>query len=80
MKLFNETESKGKKEASRTLLFRFYGSDKEKISWGQIISDKQLVEQLYADSEVLEKINKHWKEPLSTLLSIVHYRKGGHRK
>ncbi len=74
------SESVGKKEVSLKLLSGFYGGQKNKIDWKQLISDQQLAEQLYADSAVLNKVNQHWKEPLSTLLHIVHYRKGGRRK
>ena len=71
------SESKGKKDASRKLLSGLYGSDMEKIYWKNLISDKQLAEQLYSCPDALRRVNEHWKEPLSTLLHIVHYRKGG---
>ena len=74
------SESNGKKEASRKLLSGLYGSDKDKINWKHLISDKQLAEQLYSNPDAIMRINKHWKEPLSTLLHIVHYRKGGRRR
>lgn len=71
------SESEGKRDAAVKLLGRFYGREQNQIDFDKLISDKQLLGELYRNEYVFGLIKKEWKEPILTLLHMAHYQKGG---
>lgn len=67
------SEDVGKKKNTSELIKRFYGN--KTIDYKQIIKDEQLWEEVNSNSVVYEMVKKHWKEPLFTLLHMIHYQK-----
>nr|MCR4902768.1 hypothetical protein [Butyrivibrio sp.] len=70
------SESKGKKENSMDFIKEFYGEDSKTIDFAKMIEDKNILVEVSNTPDVLERLKHSWKEPLLTLLHMVHYQKG----
>lgn len=70
------SESQGKRDASIRLLKEFYGENNTEIDWKKIMSDDAFYRALSKNEKVFEQVRKRWKEPLLTLLHMLHYQKG----
>ena len=75
------SESAGKKANSITLLKEFYGekADQE-VDYNKLVKDKTLLKEIENNDIVYNKLKLHWKEPLFTLLHMVHYQKKGAKR
>lgn len=69
------SDSKGKKENTIKLLNDFYGDALDEISLDKIIRDKELLKEIAVNKEVHNMVQQQWKEPLYTLLHMMHYNK-----
>ena len=74
------SESDGKKKKSQELVDEIYGTGKTVADLEKLLSgsdNKRLIEDIESDKELQDMLMKYWKEPLYTLLHIIHYGKGG---
>lgn len=71
------SESNGKKNASILLIKELYGESIDSIDIEIMIDDEGLLEDIKNNNYVYDKVLSYWKEPLSTLLHMIHYQKGG---
>ena len=69
------SDSKGKKANTIKLLNDFYGDALDEISLDKIIRDKELLKEIAVNKEVHNMVQQQWKEPLYTLLHMMHYNK-----
>lgn len=70
------SESVGKKAKSKDLIKAFYGEDRKSIDFAKMIEDKNILNEIHNTPDVLESLERSWKEPLQTLLHMIHYQKG----
>ncbi len=74
------SESKGKRSACLKLLEEFYGKNDGRIHLEKMIKDTGLLNDLNTNKEVRKKVEQHWKDPMFTLLHMLHYGKERRRK